>query len=179
MSVPNSLFCCQPSIALSLTEPVCIIEEQVWNLHSLPLKVRVGANSPWRPPGVVSLCLGSLVLENLGATQDMLGFGLCLLVAVAGGNVMACHLEKPIGQVRRNGERLEEFSFSLSPVDSCSSSELGKDLVLLYYVQRLHSRLTLHFFVDSFPQYWTFSITFLCLQYVAASLGYEAQWKEN
>ena len=90
----------------------------------------------------------------------MLGFGLwlpsflgpCFMVAVAGGNVMACHLEKPLGQVGRNGERLEEFSFSLSPVASSSSSELGKGLVLLYYVQRLHSRLTLHFFVDSFPQ---------------------------
>lgn len=67
MSIPNSLLCCQPSIALSQAEPACIIEEQVRNLQGLPLKVRVGANSSWHPPGVVSLFSGSLVLDNLGA----------------------------------------------------------------------------------------------------------------
>lgn len=42
----------------------------------------------------------------------------------------------------------------LSPLTSCSSSELEKGPELLYSAQRLQSRRTLHCVADSFTQYW-------------------------
>lgn len=108
---------------MGLAESGWVIEEQVWSLEGLPLKVRVcGRCSSWHLPRVWSLFSGSLALDSEGVALDTLGLGLwlpsflgfCFMVAVPGGDVMACYLGKPPGQVGRNGRRLKEFSFKVT-----------------------------------------------------------------
>lgn len=97
------------------------------------LKVRVGASSSWHSPGVWSLFSGTLALVS---AQGILGLalwlpsflGLCLMVAVAGGDVMASYLGELPGRWKAGRVQLPSY---LSPLTSCSSSELGKGLELL------------------------------------------------
>lgn len=121
--------------------------------------MRVGASSSWHSPGVWSLFSGTLALES---AQGILGLalwlpsflGLCLMVAVAGGDVMASRLGKLPGRWKAGRVQLPSY---VSPLTSCSSSELGKGLELLYSAQRLQSRHTLYCVADSLTRYWSLS----------------------